>query len=264
MLDLLPQGQAWPKYDGAALVTVTRGLCQVWGVVEGLASKLLEIESDPRATQIMLPDWERNWGLPDPCWSETLTIGDRQRALVQRMTIEGGGSRAFFIDAEAQIGHTIRITEYRPFMVGLDRVGDNRTQMWAGTPGQSEYLGLSEYPYMLGPPENRFYWTAHVDQARLTWFRCGGGGGQCGVDHHLKISIASDLECLLNRWKPAHTKIVFDYSGLATGGPFAGTGVQGAWSVKGSATATSSATAMAALPAKGTATGRGYAVANPA
>lgn len=215
MAALLPKGQAWPRNNDSVLMKVVRGLCQIWGLVEQRASTLLERESDPRQTLDMLPDWERNFGLPDPCYSEPFTIGDRQIALVQRMTIEGGQSRAFFIQVEADIGHTIHIKEFRPFMVGLDRVGDNRPRL-----GPGEY---GDYPYMLGPPENRFYWTAHVDQARLTWFRCGNGGGQCGIDPHLLISIASDLDCLLTRWKPSQTQIVFDYSGLQTGGPMAGT-----------------------------------------
>jgi uncharacterized protein YmfQ (DUF2313 family) len=70
----------------------------------------------------------------------------------------------------------------------------------------------------------RFYWTVHVHSKGLRWFRCGGGGGQAGFDHHLEIGIDADLECLLNRWKPAHTQIVFDYSGsVAPGDPMAGT-----------------------------------------
>jgi uncharacterized protein YmfQ (DUF2313 family) len=39
----------------------------------------------------------------------------------------------------------------------------------------------------------------------------------------LRIGVFDDLECLLNRWKPAHTQIIFDYSGLQTGGDMAGT-----------------------------------------
>jgi uncharacterized protein YmfQ (DUF2313 family) len=82
---------------------------------------------------------------------------------------------------------------------------------------------LSEWPnYGIGPPENRFYWTVHVDQASLVWFRVTKG--QTGVDPHLRIGLANDLECLLNRWKPAHTQIIFDYSGLSDpGDPMEGT-----------------------------------------
>ncbi len=273
MLNLLPQGMAWPRDRDSILVKLVYGLCQIWGDVEFSASKLLERESDPRQTVDLLPDWERAFGLPDPCYDEPLTIGDRQKALVQRMTIEGGQSRQFFIDMEAEIGHKIRITEYRPFMVGVDAVGDNRRQVYTDTRNadgtvtrlyevdENYEIVLTEYPYTLGPPELRFYWTIHIDEARLTWFRCGAGGGQCGVDHMLTIGIASDLECLLRRWKPAHTELVFDYGGLAIGGPYAGTGVEGEWSMIGSAGGTSQATAMAILQGVGVASGRGYASA---
>lgn len=202
---LLPWGLAWPRGRDSVLMHVVSGLAQVWGTVDAQAASLLELESDPRTALILLPDWERNFGLPDECYAEPFTIGDRQRALVQRMTIEGGQSREFFISAAAYIGYPITISEYRPFMVGIDRVGDNRTLV-DGVYG--------DYPYVLGPPENRFYWTVHVSGVRLTWFRVGGGGGQTGVDPHLRIALATDLECLLNRWRPAHTQIIFDYSGV--------------------------------------------------
>src|SRR5262245_6601509 len=234
---LLPLGQAWPRDEESVLMRTVRGLTRIWGDFEERASKLLEVESDPRITVELLPDWERNWGLPDPCYKAPTTIGERQRALVQRMTIEGAQSRQFFIDVSAYIGYTITITEYRPFMVGIDRCGDNRI-IGDGSHTQKDYLGrlaldptgvppdageYSEYPYILGADTNRYYWTVHVANARLTWFRLGNGGGQTGLDPHLRIGLAEDLECLLNRWKPAHTTIIFDYSGLSVGGPMAGT-----------------------------------------
>jgi uncharacterized protein YmfQ (DUF2313 family) len=242
-LELLPQGPAWPKHTmDSVLWQSCDGLNNYWGYVDGRAADLLEIESDARTTLELLPDWERNWGLPDPCWSQAQTIGQRQRELVLRMTMMGGQSRQFFIDTAAYLGYTISISEYRPFMVGLDRCGDNRVYGDGTNPTfnsmfVSGYLivcdpsgnrvesgELSEYPnYGLGPPENRFYWTVHVATVSLTWFRCGGGGGQTGVDPHLRIGRDTDLECILNRWKPAHTEIIFDYTGLTPGGPMAGT-----------------------------------------
>jgi uncharacterized protein YmfQ (DUF2313 family) len=239
-LTLLPQGQAWPKYPGTTLDLACRGLAEYWGFVDSRAADLLEQESDPRKTLELLPDWERNWGLPDPCYEAPQSIAERQLALVMRMTMEGAQSREFFINVAAQIGYTITISEYRTFVVGIDRVGDSRVYGAAGAPDPLMYNEwgnpwmdengdapvvdgeLSEWPYYgLGPPENRFYWTVHVEQAKLIWFRCASG--QTGVDPHLRIGIADDLECLLNRWKPAHTQIIFDYSGLQTGGDMAGT-----------------------------------------
>jgi uncharacterized protein YmfQ (DUF2313 family) len=187
----------------------------------------------------MLPDWERNWGLPDPCYTAPLTIGERQLALLMRMTMIGGASREFFIQQVASlIGYTITIKEYRVWVVGIDCCGDSRVHGAPPAPMRTvwgQYVmdvkgdapvptdgTLSEWAsYGLGPPENRCYWTVYVGLAKLTWFRCTSG--QCGVDPHLRIGVADDLECLLNRWKPAHTKIIFDYSGLQTGGDMAGT-----------------------------------------
>lgn len=240
---LLPSGQAWPKHSiGSVLWMTCDGLCEYWGTVDGRAADLLETESDPRITMELLPDWERNWGLPDPCYSAPQTIGERQKALIMRMTMMGGQSCQWFIDFAAFIGYSITITEYRPFMVGLDRCGDNRVYGDGSNPMFSDtfvcgYLPvydpngervsegeLSAYPnYGLGPPENRYYWTVHVHKTSLTWFRCGGGGGQTGVDPHLIIGHATDLECILARWKPAHTEIVYDYSGLTPDDPMAGT-----------------------------------------
>ena len=226
-LSLLPQGQAWPKYPGTTLDLACRGLAEYWGFVDGRAADLLEIESDPRTTFELLPDWERNWGLPDPCYTAPLSIAERQQALVMRMTMLGAQSREFFIGVAAQIGYTITISEYRVWVVGLDRCGDNRVYGDGTNPMFNEWNvpivndrgepvakgELSDWPnYGLGPPSNRFYWTVHVTAKKLVWFRVGSGGGQTGVDPHLRIGLADDLECLLNRWKPAHTEIIFDYS----------------------------------------------------
>lgn len=235
-LMLLPKGPAWPKDAGTTLDLTCRGLSEYWGFVDSRAADLLEIESDPRSTFEMLLDWERNWALPDPCYTSPLTLTERQTALLMRMTMEGSQSREFFISVAAQIGYEITINEYRPFVCGIDRCGDNRIY-GDGSDAMHDEWGhkvlnevglpvadgeLSDWPnYGVGPPENRFYWTVHVTGAKLVWFRVSSG--QAGVDPHLRIGTADDLECLLNRLKPGHTQIVFDYSGLQTGGELAGT-----------------------------------------
>jgi uncharacterized protein YmfQ (DUF2313 family) len=228
LVQLLPQGQAWPRDWDSVLMKVVRGLTLVWGDIEQRASTLLEVESDPRRTIELLPDWERNWGLPDPCYSAPLSIDERQLSLVMRMTMEGAQSRQFFIAVAAMIGYTITITEYRPFMCGMDRCGDSRVygdlppapmrnqwgQVIVNPSGVPVADGeLSAWPhYGLGPLANRYYWTVHVTGAKLVWFRCASG--QCGVDPHLRIGLADDLECLLNRWRPGHTDIIFSFENL--------------------------------------------------
>jgi uncharacterized protein YmfQ (DUF2313 family) len=225
-LSLLPTGQAWPKHViDSVLVQTVYGLCDYWGYVDGRAADLLEIESDPRKTIELLPDWERNWGLPDPCYAAPKTIDARHVALIQRMTMLGSASRQFFIDVVATYtGRHITISEYRPWMVGVDVCGDGRIygnghymhDSWnrpiLNENGTPLALGeISEWPnYGLGPLEVRYYWRVHIGDAKLTRFHVSTH--ECGIDPLLWIDRALDIECLLVRWKPAHTEIVWDYS----------------------------------------------------
>jgi uncharacterized protein YmfQ (DUF2313 family) len=204
----LPTGPAWPRGQESVFVRVVRGLAQIFGFVDGRAADLLERESDPGQTIELLPDWERNWGLPDPCFAEPQTIDDRHRILLLKMTLLGGQSRQFFIEVSAWLGYHITISEFSPFMAGISQAGDTR-----GPDGR--------YRWQIGPPEMRFYWVVHVTKASLSWFRAGSG--QAGVDPHLRLGLATDLDCLLRRWKPGHTDLVFDYSNLEAGDPMAGT-----------------------------------------
>lgn len=191
---------------------VVDGLAQIWGEpVDERAADLLETESDPRIALDMLDEWEAAFGLPDACLAESLARPDRHDALLQRMTEEGGQSRAYFVALATSLGYEIDIVEYSPFMGGVSEGGDTRP---TGAEGE-------EYRWYGGPPEMRFYWIVRVKGVRLTWFR--GAEGEGGVDPHLRIAIASDLECMLRRYKPAHTDVIFDYSGVASGGQYAGT-----------------------------------------
>lgn len=236
---LLPRGQAWPREHDSVLMAVVRGLAQIWGMVDSRAADLLEREADPRQTIELLPDWERAWGLPDKCFAEPMTIADRQIVLVKKMTLLGAQSRAFFIDVMHQIGHEIQIREWSPFMAGVSRAGDTRGE-WGeiffpagrvptsgdphgGAVNSNMFVSGDRYDYRweIGPPEMRFYWSVRVDLAKLSWFRASSG--QAGIDPHLRIGLADDLECLLKRWKPAHTELVFDYSYLRYGGSMQGT-----------------------------------------
>lgn len=199
---LLPRGPAWPRDQGSVLMMLVRGLAETWGQLDGRAADLLERETDPRGTMELLEDWERAWGLPDPCVAEPLTIADRQKALVSKMTLEGGQSRAFFLALAASIGYEVQITEHAPFMAGVSEVGDTKDD-------------FGDWRWEVAPPEIRFLWSVAVTGLRVTWFRTGNGGGQSGIDPMVRIALATDLDCIFRRYKPAHTELVFDYSDAA-------------------------------------------------
>ena len=179
LMSLLPQGLAWPRYPGTILVNTVRGLANYWGFVDGRAADLLEIESDPRYTTEMLSDWERNWGLPDPCEVRPPdTEQGRRDELVFKMTLYGGQSRQFFIDYAERQGETVTIKEYAPYMCGVSRVGDTRNQ---------PYNESDDFRWQLGRAEIRFYWKVDLEH------------------------VLTGVECIFTRYKPAQTDVVFTY-----------------------------------------------------
>jgi uncharacterized protein YmfQ (DUF2313 family) len=126
----------------------------------------------------------------------------------------GGQSRKYFTDVMAWLGYSIHIEEFAPFMCGVSHCGDTR--------GMFDVTETTtNFRWYIGPAEQRFYWTIEVGQVGLTWFRAASG--QAGIDHHLEFSIPEEAACLLRRWKPAHTELIFDFSALAYGGPMQGT-----------------------------------------
>jgi len=200
--DLHPVGPAWPRAappapdddalrgDDEALSDLDRGLAKVWGdKVDARAADLLFIETDPRFTHELLVDWERAYGLPDPCVPVVQTLTERRQALVAKITTEGGQSRPFFIGVAAILGYSITITEYVPFQFGLSSFGGPRGR--------------------LNPPGMRYVWRVRVGGGRSTRFQFGASS--FGRDSLLEIRRAEDLECIFRRWKPAHTLMFFDY-----------------------------------------------------
>jgi uncharacterized protein YmfQ (DUF2313 family) len=247
-LSLLPQGQAWPRWidctnDKTTLYKVHRGLAYYYGWIDGRAADLLEREANPGFTIELLPDWERAYGLPDPCFPEANTIAERQQRLLMWMRWIGGQSREYFTELLKWLGFEIHIREHAPFMAGISQAGDTRPRArvrydwvpdtetavrpipsgWMSREGDDipEREPEDNFRWYIGRPEMRFAWSANTGRMGLIWFRASSG--QAGVDHHLQFRMPQDLDCMLNRWKPAHTAIVVNTGYLAFGDPMEGT-----------------------------------------
>lgn len=187
--DLLPRGAAWPRDPEATLTRLLDGLAAALVAVERRADDL-QRESDPRVTYELLPDWERAFGLPDPCLSLSNTLQERRQDLMERVTGIGGQSVAYYLSVAARIGYQdVTVTEFRPFIAGHSRCGDR----------------------LNGPHEIRFHWVMRVPGPRVTLFRTGAS--QIG-DRLGEIDRATDLECLIRRLAPAHTILHFSYEGV--------------------------------------------------
>ncbi len=155
--------------------------------VELRAEQLMD-ETDPRSARELLPDFERVLG-PDPCGRDkaALSIEERQRLAHQRWTATGGQSRAYMIQVAANLGVAITIDEFWPSKTGNLRCG-----------------------HRLRPHGIQYYWRVNVPGlVTVTKFRTG-----TSVTRHRLGSFAlSNIECELRRTAPAHTHIVFSYSG---------------------------------------------------
>lgn len=183
---LLPPGPAWPQDDTAALTRLLAALATELARVDGRAMRIIE-DADPRTTAELFANWERVAGLPDTCVAlsgQTQSIAQRRAALVARLIMLGGQSTAYFIVLAASLGYAITVTEFKPFRAGLSHSGDTVATNW------------------------QFAWQVNAPLNTVTSFRAGNAvAGDPINSWGNKL-----LECVLSRFKPAHTTVVFAYS----------------------------------------------------
>lgn len=214
LMALLPIGEVWPRAFQTVLDGVMAGLAGLPTRWAERVSVFLLTEAFPPRSFHLLPDWERVLGLPDPCFPVAQSLDERRAAVLEKLQRRPGGqSRAYYTDIAERLGYhepepspfqigqelafevgrlnRVNIREFRPFMFGVSRLGD---PVWR-----------------LAPHEMRYTWVVTVPGERLAWFRFGSG--RFGQDPHLRIRRAEDLECVLRRLKPAHTNLIFSYTG---------------------------------------------------
>lgn len=131
-------------------------------------------EMFPDTTFVLMADWERVYGLPDPCTGPLATVQERRAALIGRYQDKGGQSRQFYVDLATSLGYTVTM-------------GDPQ-----GTPGTDEWA---------------FKWYVNAPETTITYYRAG----QSTAGEPLAKWGNALLECAFNRRKLAHTEIVFTY-----------------------------------------------------
>lgn len=147
---------------------------------------------NPASTVEMLLDWERVVG-PDLCRQDGATMAERRAAVVAKLAATGGQSRAYYTALAASFGYTITIVEYRPFRAGRSAAGDALTNDGDGDPTDETAW--------------THWWTVQTHSGSVTYFSAGiGAAGE-------PLARFGDdlLECIINRYKPAHTNVIFQY-----------------------------------------------------
>lgn len=181
---LLPEGPIWPRLLGSRLADLLDGMAAELGRVHNRAVDLLE-EADPRSAYEMLSAWERVAGLPDECTVVGAeTFAERQLRVAQKITSRGGQSRAYYIGVADQLGYPgAKITEFRPFT--CESACDDS----------------------LDPDPWRFVWRLEIQQAtRIIEMTC-----ESACDEAIRVWGDFALECVIEKLKPAHTKVLFSY-----------------------------------------------------
>lgn len=86
----------------------------VLDMVLRLAQQLL-IEQDPSTTGVALPDWERNYGLPDPCAGISSTIERRRGDVIAKMLARQNLSAQQMVQIAERLGYVgARVVEFSP------------------------------------------------------------------------------------------------------------------------------------------------------
>jgi len=148
------------------------------------AMRLID-EADPRVTSELLADWERVLGLPDSCaGGAAMTVSQRRNRVLDKLRKVHGQSRQFYLDLAAMLGYTdTSITEFRP--------------MSCGAPCDLPVYG----------EDWRFAWQVNTVNALAVYqMRVGDP-----CDSPLRSWLSSELQCRLNKLKPANTVVLMNY-----------------------------------------------------
>lgn len=184
LVALLPEGAAWPRDPASTLQALMRGLASELARVDARAVDLAA-EADPRGTDELIADWERQLGLPDPCAPAVATLDERRAAVVIKLVSPGSQSRAYFIDLASRLGYAVTLDEF--FSEG------------AAIAGGIPYTGTGW----------AYTWRVNVDaEVGVTHFRAGSGR----AGEPIRAWEIHPLECQVRRSAPAHTRVLFAYS----------------------------------------------------
>lgn len=187
----LPRGRVWPRDPEATQTQIIAGYAPTFAVLHARAAYLLT-DAFPRTTTELLPEWEATLGLPDPCAGEDQTIAQRQAHVVARLTAADGPSIASLTAYAAALGYTITIQEFAPSRLGKFRLGQRmQSAKWAHA------------------------WQITAPATLVTPFRLGQGR----LGERFRVWGSAVIECEMERIKPAHTEIHFNYTGSPSGAP---------------------------------------------
>lgn len=145
------------------------------------------VESDPRTTDELLTEWEKEYDLPDDCFVPGKSIQQRKNDIFARLITVGQQDKGYFIDLAKSLGFTVTITEFKPFWMNVGAMGDG-----------------------IGELINIFYW-----QINYNVVNGGAFGRSFSTGFDTSENDLEAMQCYLTKLKPAHTQLLFKQIGPA-------------------------------------------------
>ncbi|MBW4089888.1 MAG: DUF2313 domain-containing protein [Proteobacteria bacterium] len=182
---LFPGGRAWPRRLTSTLAALAGAIGDTFYQLHVQMVLLLDVESDPAQAVQLLPDWETDYGLPDPCTPANPPLTLRHAALMAKIAGIGGQSAAYYISVAAALGYTITITTWTPPVYGV------------ATYGGASYLS----------PAWRFAWQVNAPTITVDFAKYGEsvyGDAFWSIDD-------TTLECRLRAIAPGYGVLWFKY-----------------------------------------------------
>lgn len=200
---LLPVGPAWTREPGAVLTGLLDGQAVELARAHNRLVDLVD-EGDPQTTVELLEDWERVVGLPDCCIGIASTIEARRALVLGRLTARGGQSAAYYQAICAAAGWEIAVADYRHFVADEAEAGDmvldgDGEEFVAGDSAVGDSLGLFDWWHR---------WRVAADPSVSTWFEADASVAGDAIDW-LDNPV---VRCLLERFKPEHTRIAYAWT----------------------------------------------------
>ena len=178
---LLPSGCYDPNAPNLNIELVAEG--NVLDAVKVSADALL-VEMSPATCQISLSDWERNYGLPDPCVSVAQTVDQRRIALQSKISAVGGQTADYFISVADSMGYSgVTVTEFNVLTCN----GNCNGAIYSA--------------------DALFVWQLNVPSA------AGVVRASCNSDCNSALQSWGDgsLECRIRQIAPKHMTVIFSY-----------------------------------------------------
>lgn len=184
---LLPRGRVWTREDDGVQAAVLNGLAPTLERLDSAARSLIA-SAFPATADALLPEWNASLALPDPCFGPFASDDDNRQQVVAKLIGTGGQSIPYYVALAATLGYTIQITEFYCHTVIRTVRDPIAGEAWAHA------------------------WRVTVLSAPPPHYHAVDDPAEGALSDMSGTQSETVLECLLRRYAPAQTVLLFTYS----------------------------------------------------